>query len=142
MKHLIFTKILRKSLNFCSLYNWTKITANVTQKKMEKVSRLMEGQLMRLITYFYIQIQMTVLLQPPCSPDLVPCDFFIFSKLKSMLKGRLELPYHEYPLKIYNIQLFRPKKNYVNVSVFNYIADTIQDRLCVKFNINVNFYLF
>lgn len=112
------------------------------KKKMEKVSRLMEGQLMRLITYFYIQIQMTVLLQPPCSPDLVPCDFFIFSKLKSMLKERLELPYHEYPLKIYNIQLFRPKKNYVNVSVFNYIADTIQDRLCVKFNINVNFYLF
>ena len=25
--------------------------------------------------------------QPPCSPDLVPCDFWLFPKLKSPLKG-------------------------------------------------------
>jgi transposase len=26
--------------------------------------------------------------QPPYSPDLAPCDFWLFPKLKSMLKGR------------------------------------------------------
>ena len=25
---------------------------------------------------------------PPCSPDLAPCDFFLFSKMKMQLKGR------------------------------------------------------
>jgi len=27
-------------------------------------------------------------LSPPCSPDLSPCDFFLFSRLKNHLKGR------------------------------------------------------
>jgi len=31
---------------------------------------------------------MTVVPQPPCSPDLAPADFFLFPKLKSTLKGR------------------------------------------------------
>jgi transposase len=30
---------------------------------------------------------MTVLPQPPYSPDLAPADFFLFPKLKSTLKG-------------------------------------------------------
>jgi transposase len=30
----------------------------------------------------------TVLPQPPYSPDLAPADIFLFSKLKSTLKGR------------------------------------------------------
>lgn len=30
---------------------------------------------------------MTVLLQPPYSPDLTLCEFFLFPKLKSVLKG-------------------------------------------------------
>jgi hypothetical protein len=25
---------------------------------------------------------------PPCSPDLAPCDFFLFPRLKSTLKGK------------------------------------------------------
>jgi len=31
---------------------------------------------------------MTVVPQPPYSPDLAPADFFLFLKLKSSLKGR------------------------------------------------------
>jgi hypothetical protein len=27
---------------------------------------------------------------PPCSPDLVPPEFFLFPKIKSTLKGRFE----------------------------------------------------
>jgi len=29
----------------------------------------------------------TVMLQPPYSPDLAPCDFFLFQKVKSTVKG-------------------------------------------------------
>jgi transposase len=32
--------------------------------------------------------QITVLEHPPCSPDLAPNDFFLFPKIKEMLKGR------------------------------------------------------
>jgi hypothetical protein len=28
------------------------------------------------------------MLQPPSSPDLAPCDFFLFQKVKSTVKGR------------------------------------------------------
>jgi hypothetical protein len=31
--------------------------------------------------------QFLVLEQPPCSPDLAPCDFYLCPKLKSALKG-------------------------------------------------------
>jgi hypothetical protein len=30
--------------------------------------------------------KITQVIQPPCSPDLVPCDFWFFPKLKSPLK--------------------------------------------------------
>jgi hypothetical protein len=31
---------------------------------------------------------MTVIPHPPYSPDLAPCDIFLFSKMKLKLKGR------------------------------------------------------
>jgi hypothetical protein len=31
---------------------------------------------------------MIVIPHPPYSPDLVPCDFFLYPKLKMVLKGR------------------------------------------------------
>jgi hypothetical protein len=31
---------------------------------------------------------MAVIPQPPYSPDLAPCDFFLFQKMKLKLKGR------------------------------------------------------
>jgi hypothetical protein len=31
---------------------------------------------------------MAVISHPPCSPDLAPCDFFLFPKMKLKLKGR------------------------------------------------------
>jgi hypothetical protein len=32
--------------------------------------------------------QITVLEYPPCSPDLAPSDFFLFPKIKEILKER------------------------------------------------------
>ena len=39
------------------------------------------------VTVFLKKEKVTVLLQPPYSPDLAPCDFFLFPKLKSFLAG-------------------------------------------------------
>jgi transposase len=36
---------------------------------------------------FLAKNEMTVVPQPPYSPDLAPADFFLFPKLKSTLKG-------------------------------------------------------
>ena len=40
-----------------------------------------------LIYEFLMKHETTVVPQQPCSPDLAPADFFLFSKLKSSLKG-------------------------------------------------------
>ena len=37
---------------------------------------------------FFVKHQITQVTQPPYSPDLVPCDFWLFPKLKSPLKGK------------------------------------------------------
>jgi hypothetical protein len=41
-----------------------------------------------LIREFLTNQEMTVMPQPPYSPDLAPEDFFLFPNLKSTLKGR------------------------------------------------------
>ena len=41
-----------------------------------------------LVTQFLKQEKVTVLPHPPYSPDLAPCDFFLFPKLKKFLSGR------------------------------------------------------
>ena len=41
-----------------------------------------------LIREFLTKHEMTVVPQPPYSPDLTPVYFFLFPKLKSSLKGR------------------------------------------------------
>ena len=40
-----------------------------------------------LVQSFFVKYQITQVTQHPYSPDLVPCDFWIFPKLKSPLKG-------------------------------------------------------
>ena len=37
---------------------------------------------------FLVKYQITQVTQPPYSPDLGPCDFWLFPKLKSVLKGK------------------------------------------------------
>ena len=39
------------------------------------------------IREFLAKINIAVLEQPPYSPDLAPCDFFLFPKLKEVIKG-------------------------------------------------------
>ena len=39
------------------------------------------------VKQFLVSKEITTLHRPPYSPDLAPCDFFLFSKLKEILKG-------------------------------------------------------
>ena len=41
-----------------------------------------------IVTAFLKKEKVTLLPHPPYSPDLAPCDFFLFPKLKSFLAGR------------------------------------------------------
>ena len=41
-----------------------------------------------LMQSFLVKHQITQVTDPLCSPDLMPCDFWLFPKLKSSLKGR------------------------------------------------------
>jgi hypothetical protein len=41
-----------------------------------------------LVIEFFASEKVTVLPHPPYSPDLAPCDFFFFPKLKFQLSGR------------------------------------------------------
>ena len=41
-----------------------------------------------IVTAFLKKEKVTVLPQPPYSPDLAPCDVFLFPKLKAFLAGR------------------------------------------------------
>jgi len=40
------------------------------------------------VSQFLAKNNMTVILHHPHSPDLAPCDFFLFPKLKLRIKGR------------------------------------------------------
>ena len=40
------------------------------------------------VSQFLAKNNMTVIPHPPYSPDLAPCDFFLFPKLKLQMKGR------------------------------------------------------
>ena len=42
----------------------------------------------RLLQSFLVKYQITQVTQLLSSPDLVPCDFWVFLKLKSLLKGK------------------------------------------------------
>ena len=39
-----------------------------------------------LVQSFFVKLRITQVTQSPYSPDLVPCDFWLFPKLKSPLK--------------------------------------------------------
>jgi hypothetical protein len=69
--HLILTEELGMS-KICA----KMVSRNLTEQRRDE----------RSSAVFDIQC-VTVTLQPPYSPDLAPCEFFLFQKLKSAVKG-------------------------------------------------------
>ena len=50
-------------------------------------SRQTLAHVSRAVQNFLVKHQITQVTQPSCCPDLAPCDFWLFPKLKSPLKG-------------------------------------------------------
>jgi len=67
----------------CHLLSTDKLQ---TRRVVEFVPRLLTDTL--LIREFLMKHEKTAVPQPPYSPDFAPADFYLFSKLKSSLKGR------------------------------------------------------
>lgn len=51
---------------------------------------------------YYHTVNMDLLSHPPYSPDLAPCDFWIFPELKKTLKGRRFLSLEDLKIEVSN----------------------------------------
>ena len=83
-------RMIADELNMNSERVWRIITEDLGMMKVcaKIVPRLLnDGQNALSIRQFLAENNIAVLEQPPCSPDLAPCDFFLFPKLKGVIKG-------------------------------------------------------
>ena len=64
-----------------------------------------------IVTAFLKTEKVTVLPHPAYSPDLAPCDFFLFPKLKAFLAGRKYLPFISTLLLCPNQRTVTPSKS-------------------------------
>ena len=71
-----------------------------------------------------------VLNHPPYSPDLSPCDFFLFPRLKKMLSGNKYTSRSSLSSAIYQCLQQTPKEN--NLSAFRDWVKTLQKCVSVK----------
>ena len=66
----------------------------------------------RLLSFLASE-KVKVLNQPPYSPDLSPCDFFLFPRLKKMLSGNKYMSRSSLGSVIYQCLQQIPKKDYL-----------------------------
>jgi histone-lysine N-methyltransferase SETMAR len=66
-----------------------------------------------IVTDFLAGKHVTVLQHPPYSPDLSPCDFFLFPRLKKMLAGRKYSKRPSVGSAIYQCLISIPTKDYI-----------------------------
>ena len=63
---------------------------------------------------FLVKHRITQVCQPPYSPDLAPCDFWLFSKLKLPLKGRRFQTANEIKMNATRQLTVIPKKEFLD----------------------------
>ena len=70
----------------------------------------------RLLSFFFFLAseKVKVLNHPPYSPDLNPCDFFLFSRLKKMLSGNKYASRSSLGSAIYQCLQQIPKEDYLS----------------------------
>ena len=83
----------------------------------------------RIVTEFLQQEKVTVLPHPPYSPDLAPCDYFLFPRLKKMLAGRKFSRRCFVGSAVFQCLKGVPKKDYENA--FRMWIKRLQ--LCIKY---------
>ena len=74
-----------------------------------------------IVTAFLKKEKVTVLPHPPYSPDLAPCDFFLFPKLKALLGGNTS-PDRHLDLPFISTLLLCPNQRTVTPSRSGYIG--------------------
>ncbi|KAG5342061.1 GVQW3 protein, partial [Acromyrmex charruanus] len=65
-----------------------RITETGRREIRTKIARNAPAHTSLLVREFLAKNNTLMMPQPPYSPDLVPCDFFLFPKLKRPMKGR------------------------------------------------------
>ena len=70
----------------------------------------------RLLSLFLASEKVKVLNHPPYSPDLSPCDFFLFPRLKKMLSGNKYTSRSSLGNAVYQCLQQIPKEDYLSVS--------------------------
>ena len=80
--------------------------------------------------FFFSSVKVKVLNHPPYSPDLSPCDFFLFPRLKKMLSGNKYTSRSSLGSAIYQCLQQIPKENYL--SAFRDWVKRLQKCLSVK----------
>lgn len=68
----------------------------------------------QVVAKFLDERKVKVLPHPPYSPDLSPCDFFLFQKLKKFLSGRRYRSRQAVGSAVYQFLKSVPKKDYEN----------------------------
>ena len=68
----------------------------------------------RLLSLFLASEKVKVLNNPPYSPDLSPCDFFLFPRLKKMLSGNNCTSRSSLGRAIYQCLQQIPKEDYLS----------------------------
>jgi transposase len=83
---------IREIAEELNIYYGTCQSISIEDLHMRRVSakfvpRLAHGSL-RAVFFFLAKHSIPVIQQPPYSPDLAPCDFWLFPQLKMVLKGK------------------------------------------------------
>ena len=68
----------------------------------------------KLLSLFLASEKVEVLNHPPYSPDLSPCDFFLFPRLKKMLSGNKYMSRISLGSSIYQCLQQIPKEDYLS----------------------------
>ena len=84
----------------------------------------------KFLSLFWASEKMNVLNHPPFSPDLSPCDFFLFPRLKKMLSGNKYTSRSSLRSAIYQCVQQIPKEDYL--SAFRDLLKRLQKCVSLK----------
>ena len=85
------TRILAEELNASKNTIWRILTEDLGKRKV--CARFVSHQLnapphkTKKVNEFLMKKRISLINHPPYSPDLSPCDYFLFPKLKTKMKG-------------------------------------------------------
>ena len=71
--------------NYLHVLHWLR---DAIRENGHRYGQLVTGSFITSCAEILVKHQITQVMQPPYSPDLSPCDFWLFPKLKSPLKGK------------------------------------------------------